>query len=273
MNTGQHNIAVNGLPTSGIGNLTTARVPFAIVATYYEKTDDGYTIFISEEVSLAANKADRKMLENAELPSNACRWAAAGAAVIVQTKDGQRHLVLLRKDSGAPSYAGCDTLQSGLSNGISDMRSPISLALAEVNEELYIGTPKGRVSVKEKHIVATGMEMWIVIESPYGTDETMAITGIDPKTNGFDCLYLAVVPIDYDFSELTFGDLEPDHEQRVAVVYKMNGWKITGEVEASYLGFERMAQPVDSAFASVNGEKDMLTPVTIAVTEAIEGML
>lgn len=109
-----------------------------------EEKSESIKIGISDDPQVAFNKASRRILE---FEIKKWRWPAGGAAIILELLNGKRSLLALHRDPRAPTYAGHNTLSSGLGCSIEEMLDP-TLIVREGIEEFVIQTPQGIIYPK-----------------------------------------------------------------------------------------------------------------------------
>jgi len=224
---------------------------------------------IADNPSVAINKLSRRVLETGS--NTDWRWPAGGAAMVVGLSDGQQVLLTLHRDKGAPSYADCDTIGSGLGGSVEEIHYPLRTALREGVEEIFLRTPTGLVCpyLGQDHfgfdlalaeIVRSGARLFPELKdvSLYevkaslvntalmqeiqvvwqGKERTcQALVCLDPKTRGIDVLTILHLRLDCNLEDLIVLDGELVGNKpinRVVNAYELKGFKPTGRIIASW---------------------------------------
>lgn len=112
--------------------------PFLIVQVLFDFFGGRRRITIPSETTMATTREERKEMESDPNPE-LWRWGAAGTLVIVHCKD-RSVAVVIKRDSGAPTYPDCWTLGSGLSSPGDNLSNPTHTAVREGVEEIRIAT-------------------------------------------------------------------------------------------------------------------------------------
>ena len=275
----------------------TERRAFLLAQAQASLSEGLVTIDIPVDAPIATNKESRKAFE---IPNNdgKWRWPAGGVAMIIKLTDAQV-LLTLHRDKGAPSFAGHDTLSSGLGSSVREMLYPLETAWREGAEELCIVTPKHIVcpipatdhfgfgleltdvtrctanlfpELRDKPIVdiATNFlalpgEKKVVINYAGKTRFAQGLVVLDPGTNGIDVLKAVAVPVDCSLDDLTVYDGEVNGvggplDRQVNALELDEYLRPTGKILVSWVRGKRV--PVET-------KVNPMTPVLKAVYDAL----
>jgi hypothetical protein len=279
----------------------TERHAFLIAQVEASATETTVTIDIPKDALIATNKVSRRNLEQYRGTSPKWRWPAGGIAMIVECLDA-RMLLTLTRDKAAPSYAGHDTISSGLGGAVRELLYPLETAWREGAEELCIVTPEHVIcpipatdhfgfglelsevtrgtanlfpELSQKPIIDTTVqflalkgERRVVINYLGKTRQTEGLVVFDPGTCGIDIIKATVVPVHCTLSELAVYDGEiggnsKPLDRQVNAIELDRDFRPTGRCIASWMKGERVSRVDDTA--------NPMSPVLRSVYAALQG--
>jgi hypothetical protein len=264
------------------------------------ETPTGVEIDISDDAPVAVDKATRNLFERDPSCAGKWRWSAGGGGLILALRDANL-LLTIHRDSGAPSYAGHDTLSSGLSSSTTELMYPMQTAWRECVEELCVvagetilcpvpdvdhfgfGDDLDEVTrstanlFPELRTLAVKNEVARFLTLPGERDLTIRFRGrtrttrgliaFDPGTRGIDLLKAVVLRVDLPLDEVRVYDGETSGgkslDRQVNAVLLDDGFRPTGRTVASWKRGERIAVAEKSA---------PMTPVLASFMEALAAL-
>lgn len=224
-------------------------------------------VLIPDNPLIAHEKTSRRILERG---NKKWRWPAGGCAIILKLKDSQV-LLTVQKDSGAPSYAGHDTIGAGLGSSTAEILYPLRTAIREGIEEIIIQTPSGVVcpsmmidpfgfSLEIRETVRDSISLFSetrglnLIQAPVSFIDLpgqktveidwrgmkancQALVNFDQGVNGIDLLAAVQIDVDCCLDDLSLFDGEVmggNPINRVVNAYELENLKPTGRIIASW---------------------------------------